>query len=119
MLFEDIKFLSEEHKKDYVANYVEGRVTPYDKERQAFFYLLSMLSETRNHIDDLYDFNSRSIKIEGLNKGWQTGTSTRITKLAFNLFNGYDEGNCSPLDLFCVDDEIREHLLEAIRIRFN
>lgn len=115
-------FKNEEHKKAYEEFKLKARVRERDTERQSLFYLLSLLEDTRNHINDLYNFKDNWIDFEGLTKSWQTGGTTKITKLAFNLYNGWhgeDGENYSPLHLFNVADDNREFLLEAIRIRFS
>ena len=115
-------FKNEEHKSSYEEFKLRACVREGDKERQSLFYLLALLEDTRNNINDLYNFKENLIKFEGLSKCWQTGGSTRITKLAFNLYNGWHGENgedYSPLHLFNVDDDNRGYLLEAIRIRFS
>lgn len=115
-------FKNEEHKKYYEIFKSKACLSDFDRERKSLFYLLSILSETRNNINDLYDFKNNWIKHEGLNKCWQTGGTIKITKLAFNLYNGWhgeDGEDYSPLELFSVSEDNREYLLEAIRIRFS
>ena len=60
-----------------------------DPERVALAYLLALNEDCRSHINDLYDFEERIIIIEGLEKAWQTHTSLKTARLAFNLYNGY------------------------------
>lgn len=118
----ELIFKNEEHKKYYEEFLVKAKVRSGGTERKALFYLFSILSETRNHINSLYDFKNNQINIEGLNAPWQTGGTTKITKLAFNLYNnwrGQGGDDYSPLELFSVSDDNREYLFEAIRIRFN
>lgn len=115
-------FKDEKHKEYYEKFISKAGISKFDKERKSLFYLLSLLDETRNNIKDLYDFENNWIEHEGLNKGWQTSGSIKVSKLAFNLYNGWsgeDGDNYSPLELFSVSDENREYLLEAIRVRFN
>lgn len=115
-------FKNEEHKKSYEEFKLRACISEFDKERKSLFYLLALLEETRNNINDLYDFENNWIKHEGLNKGWQTSGSIKVSKLAFNLYNGWkgeDGDDYSPLELFSVSDENREYLLESIRIRFS
>lgn len=42
----------------------------------------------RNHIGALYDVKKDVIIFEGLNKPFQTSTSRKTTRLAFNLWDG-------------------------------
>ena len=104
-----------------------------DPERVALAYLLALNTDCRNHINDLYDFEERGIIIEGLDKAWQTHTSLRTTRLAFNLYNGYCyDGQTykgsdgyemdlpselySPVYLFSCD--LAAYFLEAIKLRY-
>lgn len=117
-----MKFKDRQHELGYKELTLKAGVKEWDKERQTLFYLLSLFEETRNHITDLYNFNENWIEFEGLEKGWQTGGTTKVTKLAFNLYNGWngeDSEDYSPLHLFSVSDNNREYLLEAIKIRFS
>lgn len=60
---------------------------------QSLAYLLTLDSVCREHIDDCFDFDGDLIKIEALAQPWQTGTSKKTTRLAYNLWNGcYDDG---------------------------
>lgn len=51
-------------------------------------YLLTMDNVLREHISALYDEKKDVIIFEGLNKPFQTHTSLKTTRLAFNLWNG-------------------------------
>ena len=85
-------------------------------------------ADTRGHYKTIFDPVRKEINIEGLNKGWQTGTSMKITRLAFNLWNGmtYDsreslEGNkVSPYyavdEIFCCG--YAPYFYQAIKLRY-
>lgn len=51
-------------------------------------YLLTLDTVLRDHIGALYDVKKDVIIFEGLNKPFQTSTSIKTTRLAFNLWNG-------------------------------
>ena len=104
-----------------------------DPERTALAYLLALNEDCRSHINDLYDFEERVILPEGLDQDWQTHTSLKTTRLAFNLYNGYCyDGQTykgsdgyerdlpseyySPVHLFACNDA--RYFLEAIKIRY-
>lgn len=59
-----------------------------DVYHMAVAYLLALDTVTRNHVSEIFDFDEDCIKLEGLEKPWQTGTSRKTTRLAFNLWNG-------------------------------
>lgn len=120
-----MKFKDDEHHNYFYSFYKKANVQNYDTERLSLFYILALFSETRKNIDSLYDFERNLIIPEGLNAGWQTGGTTKATKLAFNLYNNYlgqlnDEGgDYSPLELFSVSAENREFLIEGLKLRFS
>ena len=110
-----IKFKNKEHGKFYEQCLgLCGCSDPYHK---AFFYTMGICGDTRNHIEDVFDFQEDVIRPEGLNKGWQTSGSTCLTRLAFNLWNGWNsDGYATPYDLFSTSDAA--FMLEAVRIRY-
>jgi hypothetical protein len=113
-------FKDDEHRTFYEECL---RRAPNDSYHRALFYTLGLTPETRKHINQLYDFRERCIEFEGLNKAWQTGTTLKVCRLAFNLFNGYngtdesEAGRFTPYYLFCCT--LAEYMLEAIRIRYS
>lgn len=97
-------------------------------------YLIALDSVCRNHVEEIFDFKRQCIKPECLNECWQTGTSKKTTRLAFNLWNGE---NCSDgetytdkdgyevelpsrkysvSDIFCC--EYAPYYWEAVKIRY-
>ena len=83
-----IKFKNREHEKFYEQCLARtGGLDPYHK---AFFYTMGISDETRKHVEDVFDFQEDVIRPEGLNKGWQTSGSSCLTRLAFNLWNGWN-----------------------------
>ena len=62
----------------------------------------------------------RLIKPKALHEGWQTGGSARLTRLAFNLWNGYvekgEESLFTPYEMF--DCGHAPYFYEAIRIKY-
>lgn len=96
-------------------------------------YLLTLDRVTRTHINDLFDFEDDSIKADGFNWSWQTGTSRKVTRLAFNLWNGYyfdgetyvdDDGYISDLPSanynvdVIFDCDYAPYFVEAIKLRY-
>ncbi len=118
---EQIKFYDELHKRFY-KEHTEGK--NLDSYNKSLIYLLSLTAETRNNFDSLYNETSREINFNGIEAGWQTGTTRAITKLAFNLFNGFcgledSEGRqYSVENIFCYKD-YAPYFYEGIKIRFN
>lgn len=116
----DIRFNGREHL-DFYTGMVLRTNAERDPYRKALFYTLGVNQDTRQHINDLYDFDDCGIKTEGLEKGWQTSGSLRVSCLAFNLYNGFTDDSwpvrTTPYYLF--DSPDRPYLLEAVKIRFG
>lgn len=81
MIFYDII-----HETAY--NDICNRMKYVDCYHRSLAYLLALDIVLRKHIEAVYDFEEDIIKIDALSKGWQTGTSLKTTRLAFNLWNG-------------------------------
>lgn len=96
-------------------------------------YLLTLDTVCREHLDNLFNFADDGIKHKALNEGWQTGTSQKTTRLAFNLWNGCcDDGeeytdkdgykvplpseHYSPDKIFCCS--YAPYYWEAIKLRY-
>lgn len=95
-----------------------------DVYHKVLFYLLGLTEETRQHINQFYDFDECCIKFYGFNEAWQTDTTIRICRLAFNLYKGYvgeetDEfpEDYVPSELF--NCEHLQYMLEAMKIRYH
>ena len=129
----DIKFYNEEHQKAFYS--ICKRMKHLDCYHFSLAYLLSLDKVLREHTDEVFDFKEDGIKREGLHKAFQTGTSLKTTRLAFNLWNGcYDDGEIytnkdgyetelpssyyTPDQIFCCKD-YAPYYWQAIRIRFE
>ena len=88
------------------------------QEHENFFY--SMLRKTGNTDSYHQAFFYCHIRPEGLHEGWQTGGSIRLTRLAFNLWNGYTENRyerlSTPYEIF--DCGYAPYFFEAIRLKY-
>lgn len=113
-----IKFNSKEHEMFYGE--MLSRVKNDDVYYRAFFYCMGVCSTTRKHIDDLFDFREGCIMPENLHQAYQTGTSYQVTRMAYNLWNGYvEEGyesSTTPSSLFAC--EYANEFNEALKIRY-
>lgn len=88
-------------------------------------YLLALDTVTRQHVNDVFDFGEDCIRLESLEKPWQTGTSRKTTRLAFNLWNGChsDSGDTDQsCRLYAVDEifccQYAPYYWQAFQIRF-
>ena len=88
-----VSFLDQEHA-DFFAEkdrFTQEAGHTADSYSRSFFYLCGLCPDTRTHFRRLFDWDGWCIRPEGLGEGWQTGTSRKITRLAFNLWNGYGQ----------------------------
>ncbi len=96
------------------------RVKRNDIYYRTFFYCMDVCETTQKHIDDLFDFNEGCIKPENLHKAYQTGTSYKVTRMAYNLWNDYiEEGyeaSTTPSSLFACEYANEFH--QALEIRY-
>ena len=81
MIFQD-----KEHEKMF--NQLCKEMPYLDNFHMSLAYLLTLDTVLRDHIGALYDVKKDVIIFEGLNKPFQTSTSSKTTRLAFNLWNG-------------------------------
>mgnify|MGYP007081456027 CR=1 FL=1 len=126
-----ITFKNKEHEKFYMEYLPRCRYQ--DEYHKALVYCLGISSDTRNNVNRIYDFKSGNVKTDCLHEGWQTSSSMRIVRMAFNLYcNGtpsvYDyENECIEVqlkecrcytveDLFCCS--YARYFWEAIKIRY-
>ncbi|RCX20918.1 hypothetical protein DFR58_101120 [Anaerobacterium chartisolvens] len=118
-------FMNDAHREFYIMN-IQKTNSFSDPYRKALFYALGLTAETRNNINSLYDFADNAIDFDGLNRPWQTGTSAKVTKLAFNLYNGFcgDLGgepidypsDYTPYNLF--GNELMNWMFEAVKLLY-
>lgn len=124
-------FESEEHYTFYFEKVGKLNADNYLK---ALIYTVGICPDTRRRWQSFYDEVKRSIKLEVINEGWQTGTSSKVTRLAYQLYtdgtptaNTYDEQDretqdfkeCSRYsvsDIFCC--EYAPFFVEAIKLRY-
>lgn len=124
-------FESEEHYNFYFEKVGKLHADNYLK---ALIYAVGICPDTRRRWLSFYDESERSIKPEVINEGWQTGTSSKVTRLAYQLYtdgtptaNTYDEQDretqdfkeCSRYsvsDIFCC--EYAPFFVEAIKLRY-
>ena len=78
-----IIFRSPKHKKFYIDHMTKCRYQ--DVYHKALVYCLGIDRDTREHVNDIYDFKTGLVNPECLQEGWQTSGSTKIVRMAFNL----------------------------------
>lgn len=84
-----MNFLNEEHELFFVNKlkelYKQGKCDVY---YQSLVYTLGVCETTRNHFENIFDMKTGQINIDAINMAWQTSTSQKVTRMAFNLWNG-------------------------------
>lgn len=119
-----MNFRTKEHENEYYSLLERmGAADNKDVYRQALAYLLTLDTVCSKHIEQLYNFEDCCIDLSALERGWQTSTSQKTTRLAFNLFTGHtdwcpdDEVSlCSAANIFC--SEYAPYYWEAIKLRY-
>ena len=90
--------------------------TLMDSYHRALIYILTAVPALRNNIDACFNFEKDEIKPESLAAGWQTNGTTKLTRFAYNLWNGYSDKSCTPYDLF--DCSFAPYMYEAVKLRY-
>ena len=68
-----------------------NRCKVMDSYHRALIYALTAVPALRYNIDACFNFEKDEIKPESLAAGWQTSGTTKLTRFAYNLWNGYDD----------------------------
>ena len=122
-----IKFLNNEHKERFNKCIEQDGTYEYDFERKSLFYILSGNDDLYRRIEDIYDFDDRSINLDViLNKSHELSSAARkMLSLGLNLYNNFkykdfNSSDYSTLELFAGLDEFNFELcIRALRIRFD
>lgn len=127
----NIMFSSKEHQLFYDQKVQELHPDVY---LRALIYTVGICDDTRRHWDCFYDTHGRCIRPEVINDEWQTGSSAKLTRLAFQLYtdgipmilssNTTAEqgdllkkcGQYSVSNIFCC--EFAPFFVEALKIRY-
>lgn len=114
----EIRFVSREHEEFYYHMLEMSKQK--DSYHRAFFYCIGISDTTRGHVKRVFNFGTDCIEPDGLYEGWQTGGTVRLTRLAFNLWNGYTEPGkeelSAPYELF--DCDYAPYFYEALKIKY-
>lgn len=117
-----MRFISEDHAQNFQNMILKDQIHPKDLERFALFYIIGGNEDLFSKRHNLYDFKEHSIKPECLTDGAVDlcSSSKALVRLAFNLYNGYEDEYTSPRDLLGNLDS-KNHLvaLHAMDLRFG
>ena len=81
---EKLIFKNESHRKFYEEWLPKCRYQ--DVYHKALVYCLGINEDTRNHVEEIYDFKSGCVQTECLQQGWNTSGSVKVIHMAFNLY---------------------------------
>lgn len=121
----DLMFRNEEHENNYYT--VLNQMSSSDCYHKSIAYLFALDSTVKDHIQDVFDFNQDVIKRDALKKSWNTSSSRRSLRLAFNLWNScyfdneVEDCSCelySVSEIFC-DMEYFDYYIVAVKLRFQ
>ena len=124
-----MKFASKEHQKFWLEKFDEMiQLRKTDVYYKSIIYTLGMCETTRKNFDDIFNLKSGEINIDALQGKYQTGTSKKVTRLAFSLWNGCNfdreqdienknlSANYNVSEIFSCS--YAPYFYEAIKIRF-
>jgi hypothetical protein len=123
----NIRFADEEHKNFYMEHL--QRMKP-DVYLRSLIYTLGICHDTRRNFHSIYDGSKRAIIPDAICQTWQTGSSLKVTRLAFQLFTDtaptafmgdeddiYECKRYSVSDIFCCS--FAPYFFFAIFLRYN
>ena len=125
-----VNFMDNDHKSFFYSKLnklqVLGKTDVY---YLSLVYTLSICETTREHFSNIFNIEKVEINLDAIKAGWQTGTSEKVTRMAFNLWNHsimFDSeedlenekiSNCyAPSEIFCCS--YAPYFWEAIQIRY-
>lgn len=99
----NIIFRNEKHEQ-FFLHYIQ-KCRYKDEYHAALVYCLGIDKDTRDHAEQIYDFETGYVKTGCLKKGWQTSGSQKIVRMAFDLYNN---GTPSVYDYENTNDKLEE-----------
>ena len=124
-----MKFIDNKHRKFWNEKLKElellGKTDVYYK---SIIYTLGICETTRENFNDIFNIKRGEINIDSLQGRYQTGTSEKVTRMAFSLWNrcNYDSKedrakdkvseNYNVSEIFCCS--YAPYFYEGIKIRY-
>lgn len=125
-----VNFIDNDHKSFFYSKLnklqVLGKTDVY---YLSLVYTLSICETTREHFSSIFNIEKGEINLDAIKAGWQTGTSEKVTRMAFNLWNhsimfdseedfANDKISCcyAPSEIFCCS--YAPYFWEAVQIRY-
>ncbi len=124
-----MKFIDSKHKGFWNKKYKEmemlGKTDVYFK---SIVYVLGICETTRDNFDKIFNLKNGEININSINESYQTNTSQKVTRMAFNLWNScnYDSEKDIETDEISSNYNVSEifsciyapYFYEGIKIRY-
>lgn len=117
-----MRFLDKNHAVNFNELLQKDNTHPRDTERYALFYIIAGNEDLFRKRKFLYDFESNGIKANCLDDGNVdlSSSAKALVRLAFNLFNSYEDKYTTPIDIFySLDDKNYSLAMNSIDIRFG
>lgn len=117
-----MQFLNKEHAVNFNELIQKDNTHPRDTERYSLFYIIAGNEDLFRKRKFLYDFESNGIKVNCLDDGNVdlSSSAKSLVRLAFNLFNSYEDKYTTPIDIFySLDDKNYSLAMNSIDIRFG
>lgn len=124
-----MEFIDDEHEKFWEEkNLIMQKYGKTDVYYKSIVYTLGICETTRSNFDKIFSIENGEINIDSINSAFQTGTSEKVTRMAFSLWNrcNYDsekdrqKGKVSeyynPSEIFCCS--YAPYFAEALKIRY-
>lgn len=124
-----MKFIDNKHKEFWNRKYKEmelmGKTDVYYK---SIVYVLGICETTRDNFNKIFDLKRGEINIDSIQAPYQTGSSAKVTRMAFSLWNrcNYDSREdienektstkYNPSEIFCCS--YAPYFYEGIKIRY-
>lgn len=124
-----MQFIDEEHQMFFENKLKE--LSNYEKTDvyyKSLIYTLGICETTREHFREIFDIKNGEININSINATWQTGTSAKVTRMAFSLLNrcmydsedelekGEKSSFYNPSEIFCCS--YAPYFYEGVKIRY-
>lgn len=117
-----MQFLNKEHAVNFNELIQKDNTHPRDTERYSLFYIIAGNEDLFRKRKFLYDFESNGIKANCLDDGNVdlSSSAKALVRLAFNLFNSYEDKYTTPINIFySLDDKNYSLAMNSIDIRFG
>ena len=83
-----MNFVDNEHKKFFEEKFkILSQYGKNDVYYRSLVYTLGICPTTRDNFDKIFNVNNGEINIDSLSDSFQTGTSAKVTRMAFSLWN--------------------------------